>query len=362
MNNTNQELKTIADIPIFFIVGRERSGTSLLRSLFDANRNVSVPLECRFILNLYSKFHKKNFWTKDDLNEFYENIIVQPAFNLYSIDYDELKKKLLQMEGKNSYSSVCKVIYYTYKSWNEKDEIKLLGDKNPSYSLHLKKIIKLFPQAKFIHIIRDYRDNIYSMCKVNYESHFASSLAYRWKYYNKLIEKSKSSYPDIFYTIRYEDLVDDPAIQMKKLCDFVGIEYQPEMLEFYKAKDKILSAYPIEIVNKHQKSLFNPINKSSVNSWEKKLSEKQVKNAECVCGKFAENYNYKRKYKKPTILTRISSLPGIIYGHAYYYWISFLDHLPYRIKMKAFDILANIFNHYWKSVERVSKISKHTKD
>ncbi len=354
-------MKNIKDIPIFFIVGRERSGTSLLRSLFDAHENVSIPLECRFIIDLYKKFHKKKNWSISDLMEFYKNVTEQPAFNLYNIDYAELKKNLLSLEGKNEYSTICKAVYFTYRSWNKKKEILLLGDKNPSYSLHLKTLIKLFPEAKFIHIIRDYRDNIYSMCKVNFESHNVSSLAYRWKYYNLLIDKSKALYPELFYTLRYEDLVENPPFFMSQICDFTGIDYKPEMLEFYKSRDEVMSIYPEELVNMSQKSLFNPINKSSVNTWMQKLSPFKLKIAESICGDYAKKYDYQKKYNKTNLSIKLISFPGKIYGRAYFVWIKMLNRLPYRIKIRVFHALATIFKHYWKNYNRVGSNYEETK-
>lgn len=352
----------IADIPIFFIIGRERSGTSLLRSLFDAHEHISIPLECRFIVNLYNKYHKKTYWDKKLLMNFFNDLIDQPAFRLFSIDYEELKNNILSMEGNNNYASVCKVVYYSYKSWNQKKDILLLGDKNPSYSLHLKMLIHLFPEAKFIHIIRDYRDNIFSMCKVNFESHIVSSLAYRWKYYNRLIDKTKAKTPDIFYTLKYEDLVEDPAFFMSRICDFLNVDYKPEMLDFYKSREKIMAIYPEKIVTTYQKSLFNPINKSSVNAWRKKLPERKVRIAEYICGDYGKKYNYQKEYKKTDLFIKLLAFPGIIYGHIYFYWIAFLNRLPYSIKIRIFHTLANIFNHYWKNHTRVGTNFNNNKE
>lgn len=46
----------IADTPFIFIVGRPRSGTTLLRTLYDAHPNVNIPPECQFVVNLYGKY------------------------------------------------------------------------------------------------------------------------------------------------------------------------------------------------------------------------------------------------------------------------------------------------------------------
>ena len=53
-------MRTLDRIPIFFIVGRPRSGTTLLRALFETNPNVCFPPECQFIINIYPEYGNLN--------------------------------------------------------------------------------------------------------------------------------------------------------------------------------------------------------------------------------------------------------------------------------------------------------------
>ena len=55
-------MANISQIPFFFIIGRPRTGTTLLRSLFDAHPNVQIPWECQFVLNLYPKYGTLELW------------------------------------------------------------------------------------------------------------------------------------------------------------------------------------------------------------------------------------------------------------------------------------------------------------
>ena len=64
-------MSNISSIPIFFVVGRPRSGTTLLRMLFDAHPDVTFPPECQFIVNLYPKYKNVNPWKEEDLNPSY---------------------------------------------------------------------------------------------------------------------------------------------------------------------------------------------------------------------------------------------------------------------------------------------------
>ena len=64
-------MDNLNNIPFLFIVGRPRSGTTLLRTLFDAHSNVVIPPECQFVVNLYGKYGKKHIGQKRTSNTFF---------------------------------------------------------------------------------------------------------------------------------------------------------------------------------------------------------------------------------------------------------------------------------------------------
>ena len=156
------DIAQLKEIPIFFIVGRPRSGTTLLRTLFDAHPNSIVPPECQFIINLFPKYGKITHWHEKDLEEFYSELVKQWLFDLWPLDRQELRENLMACTGEQSYGTICKVVYASYQSVFNHDKILALGDKNPGYAIYTRKLLKIFPKAKFIHIIRDYRDNFLS--------------------------------------------------------------------------------------------------------------------------------------------------------------------------------------------------------
>lgn len=339
----------VKSLPFFFIIGRPRSGTTLLRTLFDANPEVIIPLECPLIIDLYSKYGKTKIWDKKKLLSFYVDIQNQREFESWTIDKDKLKDDIFACEGETSFNSMCKIIYYNYISFFDKKDIKLLGDKNPVYSLYsfyTKRLIKIFPEAKFIHITRDYRDNILSIQKIDFEAPILPLLAYRWKYSFKQINKVKNKHPELFYTIKYEELVKDPGYHLQNLCDFLKIEYSLEMLEFRKKKDEVLKVHS-ELIEKYQKNLFAPINTTKINLWKKQMSDRDIKVADMVVGKYAELSGYSRKYKKLNILIYLCILPAIIYGRLWYLLIKyFIDKLPYKTRMRIIKkepVLAKLY-------------------
>ncbi|MGE5382543.1 MAG: sulfotransferase family protein [Omnitrophica WOR_2 bacterium] len=334
-------------LPVFFIIGRPRTGTTLLRSLFDAHPNVQIPWECQFILNLYPQYGDLNYWTKEKISQFYNDLIQQWQFSAWNINHEKLKADLYELEGKNDYVTVCETVYLNFISFYNKEEIKVIGDKNHGYTIYTDRLKKLWPEAKFIYILRDYRDNYHSVTKVDFELPVVSLVVYKWKYfYKKALEASKK-YPDSFYFIRYEDLATDPHLHFSKICAFLNIPYLPEVFEFYRMKEKASTIYPDDILEKHHKSLFNPINTSRLGLWKKAMNKRQVKIADYVAGEYADRAGYQREFTKYNLLTAIEAAPGVLYARFLYFMTVIIDKFPYRLREKILSkgplMLAKVF-------------------
>lgn len=347
----NSELKKI---PFVFIIGRPRSGTTMLRSMLDAHPNVRIPLESAFIKNLFPKYGKLKKWSKPLILKFFSELINQPQFNLWTIDNDFLKQQLLGMPEDSTFQDVCKIIYSNAVSFFKKEELKILADKNPPYTLSIPLLLKIFPEARFIYIVRDYRDNILSMKNVDFEKPWTSSLAFRWKYYNKKFLKAYNKNNSRFHIIKYEDLVSEPRNYLTGLCTFLGIEYTEEMIHYNHIKDQALKIYPQELINRYHKSLFEPISPGKVGLWKNKMTTNEVMKCDLIVGNYAEKMDYERVYKKKNILLYISCLPGICYGRLYYLIFdaaTFL--LPVKGREIFFRMLSGFFHPWWKKNYKV---------
>jgi hypothetical protein len=342
-------------LPIFFIVGRARSGTTLLKVIFDAHTQINIPAEDQFILHLYSRYRKVKYWDKATLNRFFEDVMKLPFVRNLNMDNERLYKNLLSAEGYRSYGEICKLVYCSCKAFQKKEIITMIGNKNIRYSMYIPFLIKVFPDAKFIYITRDYRDNILSMLRVDFEAHIISALAYRWKYFNKKIRKAREEHPQNFYTLKYEEFVKDAERYTKEMCSFLNIHYQPGMMKFYENKNNYTVNDLEEATNKEHKSLFNPVTDEKVYSWRTEMTERQVRIADNVVGKYAEELGYERKYKKRNWINYAACLPGITYGKLYFVLIQFINILPFTIRKQISLLLIRIFKPRWSKHKIVDK-------
>jgi len=282
----------------------------MLRVNLNNHSGMFIPPESPFIIHLMKKYENKK---KINVNEFIQDLRLDIFLHVWKIDYQGLAKRLEQIEIP-TFQNFCAEVLNQQNNNNI-----LLGDKNPINSLFGDKLHRIFPNAKFIWIIRDYRAQVNSMLKVNFERKIISSLAMRWVSYNKEIQSLKDKYPNNVILIKYEDLVENPEVYYTKICNFLTINFEPEILNTAKHKKEF---YP-----KHHASLEDQINTKHIDEWKNELTKKQIKICEAVAGKYGEQFGYQKT-------TTYSSFPffGILYGKLYISFIKTMYSLPINIR------------------------------
>ena len=110
-------------------------------------------------------------------------------------------------------------------------EAAIFAEKTPSNAYCFPEILQLFPRAKVIHLYRDGRDVICSLRRRGFSWFQASSM---WLY--NTVAALQSADDEQYYSLAYEDLVSHPGEEIRKLCQFLRIDYYPEMLETRQAE------------------------------------------------------------------------------------------------------------------------------
>lgn len=339
------EKTNLKDIPIFFIMGRPRSGTTLLTTLFNAHPNVKIAPEFPVMLFLYQKFRNVKKWDEEKIRSFVNHAfyysknsqINENRVKNLRIDKEFIINELLRYKDVGTIQLFLKSINYYAFSLYDKAETQWIGDKNPVYSIFAHRFRKIFPEAKFICIIRDYRDNFISMKKladreVPVEAPSVSLQVARWKYFTKRFLNYKRRFPDKYYILRYEDLVTQQENTFQSLCNFLGIVYNPTVFDYYKKKDDTLRTYGNNPYwQKFHENLLKPINTGSMNTWQDKLSVKEVKLADQIAGKYAGKLGYERQYKGFDFWLFCKSIPLLAYNYFLLSVMIFGTYLPFKV-------------------------------
>ncbi len=300
---------------LFFILGRERSGTTLLCNLLNNHPEVFVPPESPFISFLASKYAgKKTIYAK----EFIEDLYKEPYFNLWKVDKEDLLASL-KKASKPDFTTFCKIVLQAKTNKNP----ACIGDKNPTHSVFARQLQKKFPEAKFIWLIRDYRAQVNSMLKVNFEQKNCTSLSIRWKKYNQEIYKIYKKNPAKVCLVRYEDLVSIPSKKLKEISAFLGIEFLENLT--------INHNHQQQFIPEHHKSLKKALNTNAVSSWKEELSKEEIAICERYAGKFGKKFGYEKTFQKikPPI-----DFKGLFLGLAYVPFIKVFQKIPLRVRVK----------------------------
>jgi hypothetical protein len=328
-------------VPIFFIMGRPRSGTTLLSTLFDAHPNVKIPPEFPIMLPLYQKFRKVKDWDEKAILSFVafifqHNVFIHRTLENLKIDRAEFTADLMKLKHKGTIQDFLKKVNEQGFSIFPKKEILRIGDKNPVYSIYTRRFLKIFPEARFICIIRDYRDNFVSIRKLSdlkLEAPILTLQVYRWRYVVKLFLKCEKQYPDRFRIIRYEDLVTNKSEVLADLCQFIGIPFDPDVFDFYKKREETFKTYNNPLVERFHGSLMNPVNTGRMELWKTELTPEEIRMADFVAGKYAGIFHYNQSGKKCNPLLWLKSRPMAIYGFLIFKLFVWGSYLPSKISL-----------------------------
>ncbi|MDQ7048839.1 MAG: sulfotransferase [Enterobacterales bacterium] len=217
-----------------FILGLPRSGTTLVESLLSSHEKIASlgEINC-FALSLMNQvgYHKNKL-----------DLIEKSAV----IDFAELGEK------------------YQYATAGYGLKAPFLIDKTPLNFLYIGLIKQALPQAKIIHLKRHPLDACFAMYKTLFRmgypfSYDLSDLAQYYAAYQQLMTHWNQLYPNQIFNLNYRDLVHAPEVQVYNLCDYCGVEFYAEILDFYQQKKTVATASAAQV--------RQPLYKSSVDRW-----------------------------------------------------------------------------------------------
>jgi len=190
--------------PPIFVIGSPRSGTTLLRLILDSHPRISCGEETHFLRDLESIVGRN--WELVSTYGLSREWWLGHIRSLYA----EFQVEVLARSGK--------------ARWAEKD---------PTYTLHLPFIEELFPDALYVHLLRDGHDVVASFKDRWGYTSAARAARTEWaRYVTAARELGRRLPVERFLELRYEDLVTDPATQGQRLFAFLGEAWDPAVLDF----------------------------------------------------------------------------------------------------------------------------------
>ena len=220
-----------------------------------------------------------------------------PEF-LHLVDVINLRSKLLTSVGKGWIDLFCTaqevdeqmrlLVYNFLLPLADKHDRRLLSEKSPENVLVLAELVELFPEAKFVYIVRDPRAIIASLLEAGRRARakgevpapFAANVEEAIRYTLRCFkagDKALTAAPDKIHVVFYEELVKAPELQAQKLCEFLELPWAPQML--FPAAKKHLGEAAITVNSKEiwyeKETYYSNPNASRVASWKRELKPRE---------------------------------------------------------------------------------------
>ena len=331
----------------FYILGMGRSGTTLFQSILDAHSAIVVPPESYFVLHLYSKYFHVKKWDTNIKKKFIEDLYTDRPFRLvWRVPKENLLEAFNEAPTILNLGEALNIVRSSFRDSYKQKEIIRFGGKKPIYSMFTKRIMKVNPNAKIIHIVRDPRGTANGQINT-FKKKDALAIGYMWNWNNKTILKLKKKYPNQYFLLRYEDLIENTETTMKAVCHFLEVPYESSLMEYRTTTTKRFTEYTEEYKNKHR-SLLKPIDKSIAEKWKKTLQTKHRKEIEYVTSDLAKQFGY--HFKKPksdlwTFLRMPVSKFKMIFGVNI---IRMYFSIPFFVRKFILGIRSRLTDHkYW---------------
>jgi hypothetical protein len=270
--------------PFLFIVGCPRSGTTLLQRLLDAHPQLAVINETLWITR-----EADGPVTPDLVPRLFE----YPRFERLGITREDVAG-LVDQDGSMPYPSFVTAVFDLYGRGQGKT---LVGDKSPGYVREIPALHRLWPGAKFVHLIRDGRDvwlSVANWKKAERSVGFATwaddpvvTTALWWERSVRLgLEAGRSLGPGLYQEVRYEALAANPALVCRQVCRFLGLPYEEAMLRFHEGRTRSEPGLT------SKRAWLPPM--PGLRDWRSQMPSEEVERFEATAGDLLDELGYPR--------------------------------------------------------------------
>ena len=241
-------MNTYLDNPVF-LCGHRKGGTTALLCLFDNHPELlTYPVDSGFFYQVFPD--SENIGTEEIINRVVKGPIKENLTSEMEVidcpelfDVDAISKRYIELahEGNASTGTHLRAMIQAYGEYCGQEAInwKAWVEKTISTEIYASEIIKWFPNAKFIHLLRDPRDN-YASLKSGWTKRYRYQESDTRALLQSLLDRgglglrmaeinSKALGSKSYLTLKYEDLTQDPQPNIQRMTDFIGVKYHESL-------------------------------------------------------------------------------------------------------------------------------------
>lgn len=313
----------MAEGPIF-VVGAPRTGTTLTRDILNNHPDVYLFNEIHFFEQVWDTRAQlgdlgdtaSRSRALERLAEWISTVGDDRAV-LEVLTEPELARRLEKEDG--GYRGLLLALLRTRA---EMAGARRFGDSSPQDVLYVAQILEWFPDARIVGVVRDprgflasYKNQWRRAVANDRERYNPVTTSLLWRSYMRALLDAKGAAAGAAVTVvRYEDLVDQPEREVRRVCGHVGVDYRPEMIDVKRSNTSYDTA-----VAALQKA---GIDARSRDRWRTELTPTEIWVGERIFGTVMEELGYTRvapglSRPSPVELARIATiLPGRLLNQA----------------------------------------------
>lgn len=259
-----QETDSPAACRRFLLVGAERSGSTMLRLMLDHHPQISCLFDSDFLVMFYPEC------VNAPVSRFQQRLNAHWHFR---------NSGLVFPESAQSYRQVIEDFV--------RQRVVTCGKRIVGATIHrsFRFLPDLFPDASYIHLIRDGRPVAASVMQMGWSGN-AYCAAGRWREALGELEMLRESIPaDRWQEVRYEQLVREPELHLSRICAFLGAPFSDQMLRY------------------HEHTTYAPVDVSIADRWRERMSPRDIRRVEMAVGDLLDRWGYERVF--PPATTRV---------------------------------------------------------
>jgi len=316
-----------------FIIGSERSGSNLLRLILDAHSAIVVPHPphiLKFLTPLMPAYGDLD--SPRSFRRLVDDVLGLIAAHIHPWEIRIEAREICQ-KAPHSLIGVFVAIYEQYL--RQSCGKRRWGCKSTFIIDFLPEVMAALPEARFLFLVRDPRDVAASSRQSIFSPFHPFFTAQLWQQQQSQGLAMLDATPERFLLVRYEDLLAEPESTVKRICAFVGEEYEATMLTFYQTE----AAKKSGRLSSSWRNTAAPILRGNRGKFRQELSPDEIRLVEGVTGSLMERFGYAPEGSGP-----LSAPAPPLALLLWYRWLDWLWRL--RIELRALRSDANYPLHW----------------
>lgn len=272
-----------------FLISSERSGSNLITKLLDNHSQYCGPTPPHLlrvfypVIDKYGDLKNDENWTHlvQDVLEFFNAKI-----GVWQTQFS--KEELIKIEPRNL-ASLVTYIYIKEAELHSKGRVFIKEVRTYDF---FNEINKDFSGAKFIWLVRDPRDMALSWSQSPVHRGDIVRASNIWQKNQSETLKLYQQFPGKILLVKYEDLISNQEHELQRICKFLDIAFEQEMVDYHKKKISQDNAAQTD----NWKNLNQSIIKDNSKKYLKALKREQIQFIEFVCREELNVLEYKLEF------------------------------------------------------------------